>query len=52
MKDKEKAKYDEGTKMFTLKGFQLSEKVSESKRSLIYRGVRESDKLPGKRTTI
>ncbi len=32
--------------MLTLKGFHLSEKVYESKRSLIYRAVRESDKLP------
>ena len=32
--------------MFTLKGFYLSEKVYDSKRSLIYRAVRESDKLP------
>ncbi len=33
--------------MFTLKGFHLSEKLYESKKSVVYRGVRESDKLPG-----
>ncbi len=32
--------------MFTLKGFHLSEKLYESKKSVVYRGVRESDKLP------
>ncbi len=32
--------------MLTLKGYHLSEKVYESKRSLIYRAVRESDDLP------
>ncbi len=32
--------------MFNIKGFQLSEKVYESKRSVIYRGLPESDNLP------
>ncbi len=32
--------------MLTLKGFHLSEKVYESKKSVVYRAVRESDKLP------
>ncbi len=32
--------------MFNIKGFQLSEKVYESKRSVIYRGLLENDNLP------
>jgi len=32
--------------VLTLKGFHLSEKVYESKKSVVYRAVRESDKLP------
>ncbi len=32
--------------MFTLKGYHLSEKVYESKKSVVYRGIRESDNLP------
>ncbi len=32
--------------MFNIKGFQLSEKVYESKRSVIYRGLQENDNLP------
>ncbi len=33
-------------KILTLKGYHLSEKVYGSKKSVVYRGVRESDKLP------